>query len=164
MSNTSNNSSNNLYNKNYKIVIHGIDPEYTSDYIIEILYIQHIAMVKRIILVPYVSNEDGCVYMSAYIDVHKWYECQHAREFIKMIKYCPVGYSLLLYHYINLGWPVQLIQNTDSVFELGYAKIESIYYGLEYYENIDWTAESETMELVKAEFIAKQCAENVLNN
>jgi hypothetical protein len=50
------------------------------------------------------------------------------------------------------------------VFELGYAKIESIYYGLEYYENIDWTAESETMELVKAEFIAKQCAENVLNN
>ena len=149
--------------KDYKIAIYNIDFEYDEDYVVQTLYIQHIAKVKRIIMIPYVNIDDGEVYKVAYIDVHEWNTDEYARNFIKMMKHCPEGYSLYLYHYYNLGWPVTLIHDTDIVFEMGYDKINSTYYSLEYYKNIDWDEESDTMELVKAEFIAKQCAENVLD-
>ena len=64
-----------------------------------------------------------------------------------------------------MGWPVRLITNTDVVFNLGYTKILATYYNLKHYDdkNINWDNDSETMALVKTEFIAKQCAENVLD-
>lgn len=150
-------------NKNYKIVLYGIDPQYDDDYVVQTLYVQHIAKVKRIILIPYVNIEDGEVYMSAYIDMYEWNNCKYSRDFIKMLKKCPNEFSLYLYHYYNLAWPVALIEDTDIVYELGYDKINSIHYSLEYYKNINWNEMSNTMEIVKAEFIAKQCAENVLD-
>ena len=152
--------------KKYKLMIHNIDPNYSTDYIIEVLYIQHIAKVSRIITVPYVNEYDGEIYMNAYIDVHEWYNNKHAQGFLKILESpLPPGREVYLYHYNNLGWPVKLITNTDIVFNLGYTKTIVTYYSLDHYDNknIDWDNNSETMALVRAEFIAKQCAENVLD-
>lgn len=150
--------------KKYKLCIYNIDPNYSTDYIIEVLYIQHIAKVSRIITVPYVNEYDGEVYMTAYIDVHEWNNNDYAQGFIKMLESpLPHGMQVYLYHYNNLGWPVKLITNTDIVFNLGYTKITATYYNLEHYNNIDWDNDSETMALVRTEFIAKQCAENILD-
>ena len=148
----------------YKIVLYGIDPEYDEDYIVETLYAQNLAKVRRIMLVPYVDIEDGEVYMSAYIEMHAWNTCEYATNFIKMLQNCPENCCLYLYHYHNLKWPVCLIDDVNIVFNLGYNKVKSTYYNLEYYKNINWDLESNTMELVKAEFIAKQCADDVLNS
>jgi hypothetical protein len=151
------------YNQmDYKIAIYGIDTEYDEDYIVQTLYVQHIAKVKIIILLPYVNIDDGETYNVAYIEMHEWNTCEYATSFIEMIKQCHRG-CLYLYHYYNLGWPVNLIDNINIAYELGYEKVNSIYYSVEYYKNINWNEESNTMELVKAEFIAKQCAENVLH-
>jgi hypothetical protein len=151
--------------KKYKLVIYNIDPDYSTDYIIEVLYIQNIAKVSRIILIPYIDQYNGEAYNSAYIDLHEWNNNEYAEGFIKMLE-SPLPYrkEVYLYHYNNLGWPVRLITNTDVVFNLGYTKIVIIHYSLEHYDdkNIDWDNDSETMALVRAEFIAKQCAENIL--
>lgn len=152
--------------KKYKLCINNIDPNYRTDYIIEVLYIQYIAKVSRIITVPYISQYDGEMYMSAYIDVHEWNNNEYAHDFIKMLETpLPYGKEVYLYHYNNLGWPVKLITNTDIVFKLGYTKTIATYYSLEHYDNrnIDWDNNSETMALVRTEFIAKQCSENVLD-
>lgn len=152
--------------KNYKLIIYNIDPLYTADYIIEVLYIQRIALVSRIILVPYVSPYDGEMYNNAYIDVHEWINNEHSQGFIKMLQSpLPYGKEVYLYHYNDLGWPVRLIDDTDIAFNLGYTKTTVIYYSLEHYnnKNKDWDNDSETMALVRAEFIAKQCAENILD-
>jgi hypothetical protein len=152
--------------KKYKLVIYDIDPNYSTDYIIEVLYIQHIAKVSRIILVPYISPYDGEMYNVAYVDLYEWNNNEYAQEFIKMLESpLPYGKEVYLYHYNNLGWPVRLITNTDMVFNLGYPKIVAIYYSLKYYndKNEDWDNDSETMALVRSEFIAKQCAENILD-
>lgn len=151
---------------NYKLIIYNIDPSYTSDYIIEVLYIQHLAKVKRIILVPYTSDYDGEEYLSAYIDVYRWNTNEYAMGFIQFLensisdKYC-----VYLYHYQNLGWPVMLTYDTDVAFNLGYTKTIVTYYSLEHYKNKteDWDNDSEMMSIVRSEFIAKQCAENVLD-
>jgi hypothetical protein len=152
--------------KKYKLFIHNIDPNYSTDYIIEVLYIQNIAKVSRIITVPYTSQYDGKMYMNAYIDVHEWNNNEYSQEFIKMLESpLPYGKEVYLYHYNNLGWPVRLITNTDIVFNLGYTKTIATYYSLEHYDNknVDWDNDSETMALVRAEFISKQCADNVLD-
>jgi len=152
--------------KKYKLIIYNIDPLYTEDYIIEVLYIQHIAKVNRIILVPYVSLYDGEMYNTAYIDVHEWNDDEYAKGFIKMLESpIPYGKEVYLYHYNNLGWPVTLTNDTDIAFNLGYTKTTVIYYSLEHYnnKNEDWDNDSEIMALVRSEFIAKQCAENILD-
>ena len=152
--------------KKYKLCIYNIDPNYSTDYIIEVLYIQNIAKVSRIIIVPYVSQYDGEMYMTAYIDLHEWNNNEYAEGFIKILESpLPHGREVYLYHYNDLGWPVKLITNTDIVFNLGYTKITATHYNLEHYDdkNINWDNDSEIMALVRAEFISKQCAENVLD-
>jgi hypothetical protein len=152
--------------KKYKLIIYNIDPNYSTDYIIEVLYIQYIAKVSRIILIPYFNQYDGEMYMTAYIDLHEWNNDEYAQGFIKMLESpLPYGQEVYLYHYNNLGWPVRLATNIDIAFNLGYTKTIATYYSLEHYnnKNVDWDNDSETMALVKAEFIAKQCAENVLD-
>jgi hypothetical protein len=91
---------------------------------------------------------------------------QSFQGFIKILESpLPPGREVYLYHYNNLGWPVKLITNTDIVFNLGYTKTIATYYSLDHYDNknIDWDNDSDTMALVRAEFIAKQCAENILD-
>jgi hypothetical protein len=152
--------------KKYKLVIYNIDPNYSTDYIIEVLYIQHIAKVSKIIIVSYFDQYDGEIYNSAYIDVHEWNNNKHAQGFIKMLESpLPYGKEVYLYHYNNLGWPVRLITKTNIVFNLGYTKNIATYYNLEHYndKNVDWDNNSETMALIRTEFIAKQCAENILD-
>lgn len=150
----------------YKLVIYNIDTIYTTDYIIELLYIQHIAKVSRIILIQYVNSYDGEMYNTAYIDLHEWNDNEYTQGFIKILESpLPHGMEVYLYHYNNLGWPVRLITNTDDAFNLGYTKTIATYYSLEHYnnKNEDWDNDSEIMALVRNEFIAKQCAENVLD-
>lgn len=155
----------NSSNRN-KLIIYNIDPIYTTDYIIEVLYIQHIAKVSRIILVPYISKYDGEEYLSAYIDVHEWNNNEYAQGFIQLLKSLSVSknYCVYLYHYNDLKWPVVLTYDTNVAFNLGHTKTIAVHYSLEHYKNKteDWDNDSDMMDIVRNEFIAKQCAENVL--
>lgn len=139
--------------------MYGINPEHDADYIAQTFYVQRLGIVKRIIMVPYVNSYNGETYLSAYIDFHKWNNRSYARHFIKMLKNQP---QIYLYHYFNLGWPVSLTDNTDSILNLKNGKIICTNYSQEYYKQINWSEESSTFNLVRAEFIANQCAESVL--
>jgi hypothetical protein len=152
--------------KKYKLMIYNIDPVYTADYIIEVLYILRIAKVSRIITVPYISQYDGEMYMTDYIDVHEWNKHNYAQEFIKMLESpLPHRKEVYLYHYNNLGWPVRLITNSNIVFKLEDTNKVETYYNLKYYDdkNINFDNNSEMMAIIRTEFISKQCAENILN-
>ena len=160
-------STNEKQEQNHKLIIFGIDPAYETDYIIETLYNQHIGNVSRIICVPYINLGNGELYMCAYVDFHRWYNNRYVKGFLKMLKSpCPKEIDVHLYHYGNLGWPVRLIEDTNVVFNLGYTKINITHYNKNHYSNSNINPnddDSDTMALVKTEFMAKQCAENVLD-
>jgi hypothetical protein len=144
-----------------KLVISKIATIYDEEYIIEVLYKQNIGKVERIIMIPYISPDDGEIYMTAYINMYYWNNGNYARGFLEalLIQY-QLCLDVHLYHFNDLYWTVRLTTNTDIAFNIPCDKRIVCHYSEKYYDTLNWNTDSRWY--VNSEFISRRSAEMIL--
>ena len=112
------------------IMICDINPEYTAEYIANILETREIARVKSVTLIPDIKNDDIC--NIAYIDINSYCDTEAAYKFINNIKY---GGCYILYHdFDENAWIIQ--KNTHNSGDLDIGTFTTKFYDNQYQEEV----------------------------
>ena len=84
-----------------------IEPSFTADYIMQSFYVNDIATVSKIILVPFTKKSGN--FLRAYIDIAYWHETEAAYDFIQSLH--NINQETRFLYYDCNWWAVEINKN-----------------------------------------------------
>ena len=84
-----------------------IEPSFTAEYIMQSFYVNDIAMVSKIILVPFTKKTGN--FLRAYIDIAYWHETEAAYNFIQSLH--NINQETRFLYYDCNWWAVEINKN-----------------------------------------------------
>lgn len=99
----------------HNLMIQYVEGQYNHEYIANVFWVQNLAKVHSITLVPYLKNSE--IYNIAYITIEQWCDSEAAYNFIQRLKK-PEKEARIVYHE-DYWWLVELNTHNDGKMFLG---------------------------------------------
>jgi hypothetical protein len=89
------------------LIIHSIEAEYTSEYIVNVLWRHNIAQVRHITLIPQLTG--STILQTAYVEIETWCDSEIAYNFIHRLNSGTKEARLV--HSVDNWWKVEINPN-----------------------------------------------------